>query len=193
MNATPDFILASASPRRLQLLAQVGIKPDKIIPADIDETSLKAELPQHYALRIAQEKASVISQQYPDIIVLAADTVVATGRRILPKAEDEKTARKWLELLSGKRHRVYTAVCITRGNTSKHFVEMTQVRFNRLSKKDIDNYIQSGEWQGKAGGYAIQGLAECFIPWINGSYSNVVGLPVEKTCTMLARFGVKKI
>lgn len=189
--AHPPFILASASPRRLHLLKQAGIVPSHIIPADIDETPLKAELPQHYALRIAQEKAAVISRKHPDAVVLAADTVVATGRRILPKAEDETTARTCLELLSGKRHRVYTAVCITHGNTSKHFVEMTQVKFKRLSGKDIDAYIKSGEWQGKAGGYAIQGLAETFIPWISGSYSNVVGLPVEKTCTILAQLGVK--
>ncbi len=189
------FILASASPRRLQLLKQAGITPEHIIPADIDETPHKSELPQHYALRIAQEKAAVISRKYPDAVVLAADTVVAAGRRILPKAEDEKTARTCLELLSGRRHRVYTGVCLVvpsplQGEVKTH-VEMTQVRFNRLSRKDIDNYIQSGEWQGKAGGYAIQGVAETFIPWINGSYSNVVGLPVEKTCTMLAQFGVK--
>lgn len=192
MKTTPQFILASASPRRLQLLAQSGIKPDHIIPADIDETPLKAELPSHYALRIAQEKALVVSGKHPEAVVLAADTVVATGRRILPKADDEKTARACLTLLSGKRHRVYTALCISQGKKIKQHVEMTQVKFKRLSAKDIDAYIASGEWQGKAGGYAIQGLAEIFIPWINGSYSNVVGLPVEKTCTMLTQFGVGK-
>lgn len=203
------FILASASPRRLQLLKQAGITPDKMIAADIDETPRKAELPQHYALRMAQEKAAAVAAHNPGAVVLAADTVVAAGRRILPKAEDEKTARKCLGLLSGRRHRVYTAVCVIapsltlplEGEGSNKIasgrvvsrLEMTQVKFKRLTSKDIDAYLQSGEWQGKAGGYAIQGLAETFIPWINGSYSNVVGLPLEKTCAMLARLNIKRM
>jgi septum formation protein len=186
------LILASASPRRLQLLKQVGIIPDNVVAADIDETPLKTELPQHYALRMAQEKARAVAAKYPDAVVLAADTVVAAGRRILPKAEDEKTTRKCLELLSGRRHRVYTAVCVMHGEKIQQAVEVTHVRFARLSKQIIETYLASGEWQGKAGGYAIQGLAETFIPWINGSYSNVVGLPLEKTCAMLVRFGVSK-
>ncbi len=176
-----QFILASASPRRLQLLQQIGIAPDQTISADIDETSRMAELPDKYALRMAEAKASVIAKKYPDAIVLAADTVVAAGRRILPKAEDEATARKCLKLLSGRRHRVYTAVCVNK----KSRVVMTAVRFNRLDDKTIDRYIASGEWRGKAGGYAIQGLAESFIPWISGSYSNVVGLPLAETAHLL--------
>ncbi|MFO0388552.1 MAG: Maf family protein [Alphaproteobacteria bacterium] len=191
MKTIPQFILASASPRRLQLLKQAGIVPDDIIAADIDENPHKTELPQHYVLRMAQEKARAVEAQRPDAVVLAADTVVAAGSRILPKAEDEKTARKCLELLSGRRHRVYTAVCVRHGEKIQQVTEMTQVRFARLSKQQIEAYLASGEWQGKAGGYAIQGLAEIFIPWINGSYSNVVGLPLERTCAMLVRMGVK--
>lgn len=187
----PPFILASASPRRLQLLKQAGIVPDDIIAADIDENPHKTELPQHYVLRMAQEKARAVAAQRPDAVVLAADTVVAAGSRILPKAEDEKTARKCLKLLSGRRHRVYTAACVMHGEKIQQVTEMTQVRFARLSKQQIEAYLASDEWQGKAGGYAIQGLAEIFIPWINGSYSNVVGLPLERTCAMLVRMGVK--
>ncbi len=187
------FILASASPRRLQLLQQVGLTPDEIIPADLDESPLKGELPDKYALRVAQEKAALVAAKHPQSIVLAADTVVAAGRRILPKAEDEKTARKCLQLLSGRRHRVYTAVCvIAKGGKRSSKLVMTQVRFNRLSEKDIERYIASGEWQGKAGGYAIQGKAEEFIPWINGSYSNVVGLPLAETLHLLEQAGLRR-
>lgn len=182
----PRFVLASASPRRLQLLQQIGLIADQVTAADIDETPRKGELPDKYALRVAGEKAASVAEKHPDSVILAADTVVACGRRILPKAEDEKTARQCLELLSGRRHRVYTAVCVSTHST----VVMTQVRFNRLSSKDIAHYIASGEWHGKAGGYAIQGLAEAFIPWIGGSYSNVVGLPLAETRKLLAAAGV---
>jgi septum formation protein len=184
------FILASASPRRKQLLAQADFVPDKILAAEIDETPCKNELPIKYAERLAREKAAAIFAQHNDAVVLAADTVVACGRRILPKAEDEKTARKCLEQLSGRRHRVYTAICVRRGDKISSKIVMTQVSFKRLTKKEIDNYIASNEWQGKAGGYAIQGKAEAFIPRINGSYSNVVGLPLAETSTMLAQFGI---
>ncbi len=188
--ARPVFILASASPRRLQLLQQVGLVPDKTIPADIDETPLKSETPAAYAQRVACGKAQLVANAHPDAVVLAADTVVATGRRILPKAEDEQTARKCLQKLSGRRHRVYTAVAVSHQGKLREEVVMTQVKFARLSAKEIDAYIATGEWQGKAGGYAIQGRAESFIPWINGSYSNVVGLPLAETCHMLAQTGV---
>lgn len=185
------FVLASASPRRLQLLAQSGYQPDVISPADIDETPKKGEMPIAYVKRMAREKAEEVSKNHSNNVVLAADTVVACGRRILPKAEDEKTARECLRILSGKRHRVYTAVCIAARGTMKQTLVMTQVKFNRLPKHAIERYIASGEWQGKAGGYAIQGLAETFIPRINGSYSNVVGLPIAETSTMLASVGIK--
>jgi septum formation protein len=184
------FILASSSPRRLQLLAQAGIAPGGVVAADIDETPLKNELPIAYAQRLAAQKAATVANSHPDAVVLAADTVVACGRRILPKAEDEKTARACLALLSGRRHRVYTAVCVRSGDKRMHKTVMTQVRFSRLGAKEIDSYIATNEWRGKAGGYAIQGAAESFIPWIGGSYSNVVGLPLSETCRMLRTFAV---
>jgi septum formation protein len=179
------LILASSSPRRLQLLKQMGLEPDKVIAADIDETPLKHELPAKYAARIASAKAAVIAVHYSTDTVLAADTVVACGRRILPKAEDEKTARQCLMLLSGRRHRVYTAVCVMRAEKINECIVQTHVRFNCLSEKEITDYIASGEWQGKAGGYAIQGRAEVFIPWIGGSFSSVVGLPLAETAKLL--------
>ncbi len=187
----PHFILASASPRRSALLTQMGIVADEIIPADIDETPHKKELPTRYVERVAREKAQTIASRKPDAVVLAADTVVVCGRRILPKAEDEQTARECLQLLSGRRHRVHTAVCIIAGGKLKEHREETVVNFRRLTPIEIEHYIESGEWQGKAGGYAIQGCAEGFIPWIRGSYSNVIGLPLAKTCHMLASVGVK--
>jgi septum formation protein len=189
-----QLILASASPRRLQLLQQIGIVPDKIIPAEIDETPLKAELPDKYALRVAEAKALAVAVKHPDAVVLAADTVVACGRRILPKAEDAQAARKCLEMLSGRRHRVYTAVALyipsPLGGGIRTRLVMTQVKFNRLDAKTIDHYIASGEWHGKAGGCTIDGLGQVFIPWINGSYSNVVGLPLAETYGMLVQAGV---
>lgn len=188
--ARPQFILASASPRRLALLKQIGIAPDQVIPADIDETSLKAEIPAQYAKRIARAKADLIAKQFPDAVVLAADTVVACGRRILPKAEDTNTAKTCLEILSGRRHRVLTAVCIIHAGKVREKLVMTQVSFARLGKKDIETYVATHEWQGKAGGYGIQGRAEAHIKWISGSYSNVVGLPLAETSTMLKAMGV---
>jgi len=188
-HSRPSFILASASPRRLQLLQQVGLTPERIIPADIDETPRKGELPEAYAGRMAEEKAAAVAALHPDSAVLAADTVVACGRRILPKAEDERTAKKCLELLSGRRHRVYTSVCLLHQGGRRQKTVMTQVRFRRLGEKEIAHYLASGEWRGKAGGYAIQGLAEAFIPWIGGSYSNVVGLPLAETWAMLQSLG----
>ena len=186
----PALILASASPRRLALLAQLGITPKLILPADIDETPNKGETPTAYARRIAREKAAHVAALHPEAVVLAADTVVATGARILPKAEDEKTARFCLARLSGKRHRVYTAIAIMAGGRLQQRLVMTQVKFARLDAKTIEAYIQSRQWEGKAGGYAIQGLAEGFIPSINGSFSNVVGLPLAETRALLAQHKV---
>ncbi|HEU5046733.1 MAG TPA: Maf family protein [Rickettsiales bacterium] len=184
------LILASASPRRLELLAQIGIKPAGVSPADIDETPLKGELPICYAKRVALEKASLIAARMPGHTVLAADTVVFCGRRILPKAEDEATARRCLTLLSGRRHRVVTAVAMLQDKVLRQKHVETHVRFKRLSAGEIDHYIANGEWHGKAGGYAIQGLAGAFIPFINGSYSNVVGLPLCEVKAMLEAFGI---
>jgi len=174
----------------LALLATIGITPAKIIPANIDETPQKSELPHLYAKRVAAAKAAHVATQHPDAVILAADTVVACGKRILPKAEDEATARLCMKLLSGKRHRVYTSVALHyKGKLHTH-TEMTVVQFARLSKADVEHYINSNDWHGKAGGYAIQGIAEAFIPRINGSYSNVIGLPLAKTKNMLAQAGI---
>jgi len=185
------LILASASPRRLQLLKQIGIVPDEVVAADIDETPHKAEDPVKYAQRIALEKAAAVALTYKDAVILAADTVVACGRRIFPKAEDEASAKKCLEHLSGRRHRVYTAICVIAGGIVKIRLVMTHVKFRRLNDNDIKAYLATNEWHGKAGGYAIQGSAERFIPSINGSYSNVVGLPLAETCQLLGSAGIK--
>ena len=184
------LILASASPRRLDLLRQVGFEPATIDPADIDETPRAREEPRAYALRVAQAKLSAVAPRHPDATVLAADSVVAVGRRILPKAETEAEARRCLALLSGRRHRVLGAIAVivmgavAGGKVRTRLVE-TVVRFKRLSAADIDGYIQSGEWRGKAGGYAIQGRAAEFVAFLSGSYSNVVGLPLFETVALL--------
>jgi len=188
MTASPDnrLILASASPRRLDLFAQIGIKPDCVVPADIDEAPLKAELPRNLAGRLAEAKAREIASVEIDSYVIGADTVVACGRRALPKTEDEDQARKCLLLLSGRRHRVYGGVClITPGGEVRTRIVMTSVQFKRLTGVELDGYISSGEWRGKAGGYAIQGLAARLVKQINGSYSNVVGLPLYEVVQML--------
>ncbi len=184
------LILASASPRRLDLLRQIGIVPDRVDPADIDETPHRGELPASHVVRLAEAKARPIAARYPGAFVLAADTVVACGRRILPKAEDAVTARFCLDLLSGRRHRVYGGVALITpaGDTAIRRV-VSQVQFKRLSATEISAYLASGEWQGKAGGYAIQGRAAAFIPWISGSYANVVGLPLYETAQLLAGRG----
>lgn len=182
-NAMPEssgrLVLASASPRRLELLAQIGVTPDEVAPADIDETPLLAELPKPYAERMAREKAAAIAPAHAGSVILAADTVVACGRRILPKAEDEKTARECLALLSGRRHRVISGISLVTADGNKFTKSVTtMVAFKRLSAENIDAYIASGEWDGKAGGYAIQGLGATFVRQISGSYSAVVGLPL---------------
>ena len=184
----PTLILASASPRRRELIARLGLTPDGIAPADIDETPAKGELPRDYAKRMAREKAEAAASS--NSFVLAGDTVVAAGRRILPKAEDEATARKCLELLSGRRHRVLSAIALRDpdGKMRERLSE-TVVMFKRLSPEEIDAYIASGEWDGKAGGYAIQGLAEGLISRIQGSHSAVVGLPLYETRALLKAAG----
>ncbi|MGF1456887.1 MAG: Maf family protein [Alphaproteobacteria bacterium] len=196
------LILASASPRRLALLAQIGITPDAVIPADIDETPLPLELPRHHALRLACHKAAHVAAQGVAIPagdgtadtrpahILAGDTVVAAGRRILPKTEDRDRARSCLRLLSGRRHTVYSAIAVQApdGRSATRVVE-TIVAFKRLSADDVDQYLASGEWQGKAGGYAIQGFAASFIRHISGSYSSVVGLPLFEVCQLLNGLG----
>ncbi|NOR64373.1 MAG: septum formation inhibitor Maf [Rhodobacteraceae bacterium] len=183
-----QLTLASASPRRLELLAQIGVVPDAVMPADIDETPLKAELPRVYAGRLAREKAAAIQA---DGLVLAADTVVAVGRRILEKPTDATEAERFLRLLSGRRHRVITGVALRHGDKTIAKQVETAVRFKHMADSEIAAYISSNEWQGKAGGYGIQGLASAFIPWINGSYSNVVGLPLAEVSNMLVSAGYK--
>jgi septum formation protein len=184
----PTLILASASPRRRELLARLGITPSGIVPADIDETPLPDEIPRVYAIRMAREKA--LAAASGNAHVLAGDTVVALGRRILPKAEDEATARRCLQLLSGRRHRVLSAVALRApdGQVRERLSE-TIVRFKPLSAAEIEMYLASREWHGKAGGYAIQGLAEALIAWIGGSHSGVVGLPLFETRALLQAAG----
>lgn len=187
------LVLASASPRRVDLLAQIGVTPDAIDPADVNEAPLKGELPRPHALRLAEAKALAVAPRHAGAFVLAADTVVGVGRRILPKAEDEKTARACLELLSGRRHRVFGGLCLVTpdGRAVSRCVE-TAVTFARLSAFQIDEYIASGEWHGKAGGYAIQGLAAAYVRQISGSYSNVVGLPLHETDKLMRGLGLRR-
>jgi septum formation protein len=184
------LILASASPRRLDLLRQVGIEPDLVVPADIDETPLKAETPDKHALRLAVAKAQAVAPHHPGAFVLAADTVVGCGRRILPKAEDEATAVRCLELISGRRHRVLGGIALVApdGRTGTRLVE-SAVIFKRLSTAEMASYLASGEWNGKAGGYAIQGRAAAYIRFMSGSYSNVVGLSLYDVHQLLTGFG----
>jgi septum formation protein len=178
------LILASASPRRRDLLAQIGIFPDRIVATDIDETPAMEELPRLHAARLAREKAAAAT--CPGSFVLAADTVVAVGRRILPKAETADQARLCLTLLSGRRHHVYTAITLVApdGGASHRLVD-TAVIFTRLTAQDIESYVATGEWAGKAGGYAIQGRAAMFVRALSGSYSAVVGLPLHETAQLL--------
>lgn len=193
MAGTLRLILASASPRRAELLAQIGVTPAAIAPTDIDETPLDGELPRPSAQRLASAKAAYAAQTAgDDALILAADTVVAVGRRILDKPADEAEARKHLTLLSGRRHRVTTGLALIRMSDARQWTRLveTQVKVKRLSHPEIDAYIASGEWRGKAGGYAIQGLAARFVPWIGGSYSNVVGLPLTETAGMLEAAGL---
>jgi len=186
----PRLILASASPRRLDLLARIGVVPDAIVPADVDETVPHGELPRDHAVRLAREKAGAIAAQHPDALVLAADTVVAVGRRILPKVEDEDTLRACMRLLSGRRHRVLTGVALAiPGHGVRERLVETMIAIKRLSTEEIDYYASHGEWRGKAGGYALQGYGEVYVRHIAGSYSNVVGLPLAETRLLLKSAG----
>lgn len=190
---TPDavrLVLASASPRRLDLLVRIGVLPDAVDPADIDEAPLRGELPRVHVARLAAAKAEAVAARHPGAIILGADTVVAAGRRILPKAEDEATARQCLALLSGRRHHVLTAVTVLAGGTMRHRLCDTIVAFKPLCAGEIDRYIDSGEWSGKAGGYAIQGRAEAFVRFLSGSHSGVVGLPLFETRALLVSAGI---
>ncbi|PTS90217.1 MULTISPECIES: Maf family nucleotide pyrophosphatase [unclassified Caulobacter] len=186
----PALVLASASPRRLDLLAQVGVSPDRVDPADIDESPLRDETPRLHALRLAREKARAVAGRSAGDYVLAADTVVAVGRRILPKAESEDQARRCLDLLSGRNHKVLTAVALVApdGREASRLVE-TRVQMRVLSAMDRDDYLASGEWHGKAGGYAVQGRAGGFIIDLHGSYTGVVGLPLYETLNLLNGLG----
>ncbi len=187
----PAFVLASASPRRLALLARLGVVPDAIDPADIDEAPLPGELPLPHARRLAAAKAAAIAPRHPGALVLAADTVVAVGRRILPKAEDEGTAAACLALLSGRRHRVHSAVTlIDAEGRARHRSSTSTIAFARLGRADIERYVAGGEWRGKAGGYAIQGAAESLVRFLSGSHSGVVGLPLFETRALLLAAGV---
>ena len=198
MAARPELILASASPRRLALLNQIGIEPEHLVPAHIDETPEKGELPRKLAQRLADEKAIAAQHKAKtsgiadNALVLSADTVVAVGRRILPKAEMMEEASMCLRLLSGRSHRVYSGIClITPGGKLRQRLVETRVRFKRLPREEIDAYVASGEWRGKAGGYAVQGLAGSFVVKLVGSYTNIVGLPLYETVALLSGEGFK--
>lgn len=197
MTDRPVLVLASGSPRRVALLGQIGLTPDALMPADVDETPGRREAPRRLASRLARTKAETAALRigadaWPEreVLVLAADTVVAVGRRILPKAETFDEAEACIALLSGRAHRVYTAVAAVnrRGGIRERLVE-TRLRFKRLSAAEMAAYLASGEWQGKAGGYAVQGLAGSFVAALNGSYSSVVGLPLLETVHLIEGFG----
>lgn len=183
------LILGSGSPRRKELLAQIGLQPDDIRSPDIDETPLPGELPRPYCVRIAREKAQALAVA-PGELLLCADTTVAVGRRILGKAEDADEAAAFLRLLSGRRHRVITAVAVRSSDQIWERDVVTAVRMKRLSDAEIAAYVDSDDWRGKAGGYGIQGPAGAFLPWIEGSFSAVMGLPVAETATLLQAAGV---
>jgi septum formation protein len=184
------LVLASASPRRLDLLARIGVTPEAVDHPDIDEAVLPGELPRDHALRLAIGKADAVEVRHPDALVLAADTVVAVGRRILPKVEDEATLRACMKLLSGRRHRVLTGVALAiPGQSTRSRLVETMIAMKRLSDEEIDYYVGHGEWRGKAGGYALQGYGEVYVRHIAGSYSNVVGLPLAETRHLLKSAG----
>ena len=192
MATTPLLVLASASSRRLDLLRQIGLEPDQVDPADIDEVPRPGELPPAHAIRLAEQKARAVMPRHPGAFVLAADTVVACGRRILPKPVDSATARSCLMLLSGRRHRVHSGIALAGPDERLTLRRVdSQVAFKRLSEAEIAAYLCSGEWRGKAGGYSIQGRAAALIRWVSGSYSNVVGLPLFETAQLLAGRGYR--
>jgi septum formation protein len=182
------LVLGSGSPRRLELLAVLGIVPDAVRPPDIDEDPRQGELPRPYCARIAAEKVAAVEAGADDV-VLCADTTVALGRRIMGKPADAAEAEAFLKTLTGRRHRVYTAVAVRRGDRIWERVVESRVRMKRLSKTEIDGYLATGDWQGKAGGYSIQGPAGAFIPWLSGSHSAIVGLPLTETANLLTAAG----
>jgi nucleoside triphosphate pyrophosphatase len=196
MSPPPKLVLASGSPRRLQLLDQIGVEPNRVLPVTVDETPKKNELPRNLAKRLGREKAeaaaAILKSEggFDGALVLAADTVVGLGRRCLPKAELIDEATTCLRLLSGRAHRVYTGLCLVtaKGALRQRVVE-TRVRFKRLSRQDVEAYLASGEWRGKAGGYAVQGFAGAFVVKLSGSYPNVVGLPLHETMALLVGEG----
>jgi septum formation protein len=189
MRQDPKLVLASSSPRRRDLLARIGVHPERIASPDIDESPLKAELPRVYALRMAMEKAAAVSRD-PGEIILAGDTTVAVGRRILQQATDADMQRNFLQLLSGRRHHVWSAVCVIDADgQARYKVSDSVVRFKRLGADEIEAYIASGEGIGKAGGYAIQGHAEALVDWMAGSHSGVIGLPLYETRLLLKSAG----
>src|SRR3954466_6572165 len=192
MIGRPKFVLASGSPRRLALVNQAGIEPDALKPADIDESPRRGEIPRAYATRLAHAKASAslenvkLDDELRGSFIVAADTAVAVGRRILPKAELLDEAAQCLRLLSGRSHRVYTGICVvTPKEAFRQRLVETRVRFKRLSQEDLEAYLASGEWRGKAGGYGVQGLAGTFVVKLVGSYTNIVGLPLYETLALL--------
>ncbi len=188
----PRFILASAKPRRLALLRQIGIEPDLIEPSDVDEAPRPGELPRLYAARLAIEKARNVAARHGDAVVLGADTVVACGRRMLPKTTDREAARVCLELLSGRAHTVYGGLCVIDPEGRAHDrLVATKVKFKRLESREIDDYLAGDEWRDKAGAYAIQGRAAAFVRGVNGSYSNVVGLALYEAAGLLASLGIR--
>ena len=191
--ARTPLVLASASPRRLDLLRQIGIEPDRVEPAEIDESPLAKETPRLMARRLARLKAEAVATRAPGAYVIAADTVVAVGLRVLDKTEDEARARAWLGLLSGRNHKVLTAVAVTApdGRRAERLAE-ARLRFKRLTAREIDAYLAGGEWRGKAGAYAVQGLAGAFVISLQGSYSAVVGLPLYETSVLLEGLGWRR-
>jgi len=189
VTSRPELVLASASPRRIELLAQVGIVPDRIEPADIDETPQKGEPPPRLAERLARTKAEAVAARFPDACVLAADTVVSVGRRLLEKAGDEVEAARFLRLLSGRNHRVHTGVVVAHGGRVAIRVVETRVAFKTLSEAEIADYVATGDWRGKAGGYGIQGPAGAFVRRIVGSHPAVMGLPLYESVNLLAGVG----
>jgi septum formation protein len=185
-----QLVLASASPRRLELLRQAGLAPDLVVAAGLEEGAAKSELPGALARRLAEAKAEAVAKRHAEAFVLGADTVVAVGRRALPKPSDEAEAKRCLELLSGRRHRVLTAIAVvTPEGARRSRLVSTAVAFKRLDKAEIAWYLATEEWRGKAGGYAVQGRASRFVRWLAGSYSNVVGLPIFETVQLLGGLG----
>ena len=191
MNSALQLVLASVSPRRVELLKRIGIEPSNTEAADIDEAPDPRERPADLVRRLAEAKTAAIAVKYPDHAVLGADTVVALGRRILTKPADADVARAYLTLLSGRRHSVYGGICVIAPAGKSVRVVKTSVRFKRLSEIEIEAYVAGGEWRDKAGGYAIQGAASAFVPAINGSYTNIVGLSVTDAKAMLQGLGFK--